>query len=82
LARCHWGRGIATGAVRLLLVQARSQPLLQVVCSSVLTSNPASRRVLEKNGFQVTATTTACSAFYPRFAGRQVWHLSRRLFDP
>jgi len=47
IGRDFWGRGVASRAVSLLLEREPGRPLR----AWVATSNPASRRVLEKNGF-------------------------------
>jgi RimJ/RimL family protein N-acetyltransferase len=47
LGRQYWGRGIATAAVRAFLQLMPERPLYAVVAEH----NPASRRVLERNGF-------------------------------
>lgn len=47
IAREHWGRGIATRAVALLLEEVAVRPLYV----SVAATNWASIRVLERNGF-------------------------------
>ncbi len=49
LGREHWGRGIATRALRLLLENVPHRPLR----AHVAKHNVASRRVLEKCGFEV-----------------------------
>ncbi len=49
IVRELWGRGIATEALRLLLLKDLPQPLY----ARIATTNVASRRVLEKNGFKV-----------------------------
>lgn len=49
LDRGHWGRGIATRALRLLLDEVSARPLH----ARVARSNGASIRVLEKCGFVV-----------------------------
>jgi len=49
IVRELWGRGIATEALRLLLLKDLPQPLY----ARIATTNAASRRVLEKNGFKV-----------------------------
>ncbi len=50
IGREHWGRGIATRALTLLLEQVKIRPLhARVACS-----NAASIRVLEKCGFRIT----------------------------
>lgn len=61
IAREHWGRGIATRALGLLLEQVATRPL----CARVARSNIASLRVLEHCGFVVTGheLTPACDRF-------------------
>jgi len=49
IGRDHWGKGIATEALRLLLLEIAVRPLH----ASVATSNRASLRVLQKCGFVV-----------------------------
>jgi RimJ/RimL family protein N-acetyltransferase len=49
--RTHWGRGIATAALRALLAAVPERPLY----ARAAADNTASRRVLEKCGFRVTA---------------------------
>ena len=48
----HWGRGIASAALRLYLDVDRHRPLLATVAEH----NAGSRRVLEKAGFELVAT--------------------------
>ncbi len=50
IARDYWGRGIATRAMGLLLEQVEARPLH----ARAARSNPASIRVLERNGFVIT----------------------------
>src|ERR671925_1932840 len=52
IGRSHWGKGIATDALKAFLALDRSRPLHARVASD----NVASRRVLEKCGFRVIAT--------------------------
>ena len=47
--RAHWGKGIASRALSLLLLEVVKRPLV----ASVATSNGASLRVLQKCGFVV-----------------------------
>ena len=54
----HWGRGIATEAVRLLLAEVADRPLE----ARVAEDNPASRRVLEKAGFRPAGREVAFAA--------------------
>ena len=50
----YWGKGYATEAVRALIDHAFTDLALPALQSSVRVTNPASRRVLEKCGFQWT----------------------------
>jgi RimJ/RimL family protein N-acetyltransferase len=61
IAREHWGRGIATSALGLLLEQIATRPLH----ARVAKSNVASLRVLLHCGFVVTGyqVTPACDRF-------------------
>jgi RimJ/RimL family protein N-acetyltransferase len=52
--RAHWGRGIATAALRGLLEQFPERPLY----ARAAADNAGSRRVLEKCGFAETARAT------------------------
>ena len=47
-----WGRGIATEAVRAVIDYAFSETDVSLLLGSARVVNPASRRVLEKCGFQ------------------------------
>lgn len=49
IAREHWGQGLASAGLRLLLETHRYRPLF----ARVAETNPASRRVAEKCGFRV-----------------------------
>lgn len=52
IASSQWGRGITTRAVALALHYAFCELGMEIVHSACLKCNPASARVLEKNGFQ------------------------------
>lgn len=53
----HWGRGIATAAVRVLSRHAfRSHPELRRLYALPFSSNPASGRVLSKAGYRLEGT--------------------------
>ncbi|KES04510.1 acetyltransferase [Streptomyces toyocaensis] len=52
--RAHWGKGVATAALRGLLAEVAERPLY----ARVAADNAASRRVLERCGFEVSARTT------------------------
>ncbi|HZW10431.1 MAG TPA: GNAT family N-acetyltransferase [Phycisphaerales bacterium] len=51
IAREHWGRGIATRAIGLLMEEVRTRPLF----ARVVAHNTASLRALQRNGFVITA---------------------------
>jgi RimJ/RimL family protein N-acetyltransferase len=51
ISRSHWGRGVATAALSAFLAEEPRRPLV----AHTAVNNPGSRRVLEKNGFTVTA---------------------------
>jgi len=50
----HWGKGYATEAVRAVIDHAFAELDCEAVQSAARVTNPASRRVLEKCGFQWT----------------------------
>lgn len=52
IVRKKWGRGIATRAIGLILVEVHTRPIL----AHVVVENVASRRALERHGFVVTAS--------------------------
>lgn len=52
LGEAYWGRGIVTAAVGLVAAHAFEAMNAERVQAFVYEWNPASRRVLEKNGFQ------------------------------
>lgn len=49
IERSHWGRGIATAAIRLLLEEVELRP----IHARVAVKNIGSLRVLERNGFRI-----------------------------
>jgi RimJ/RimL family protein N-acetyltransferase len=52
IARTHWGRGIASAALELLLREVTERPLQ----ARVAQRNPASLRVLQKHGFRIAGS--------------------------
>lgn len=50
IGRAHWGRGVASDALRLFLQEVTRRPLH----AHTSAANPASMRVLVKNGFRET----------------------------
>jgi RimJ/RimL family protein N-acetyltransferase len=57
LAREHWGHGYATEAARAVIDHAFEDLGLERLEAGARVSNPASRRVLEKCGFQWSGVT-------------------------
>jgi len=53
--RTHWGKGIATRAVQLILAECDVRP----IHATAATSNGASMRILEKGGFQLVCVRFA-----------------------
>ena len=66
IATSHWGKGITTKAVALMLQFAFGDLGMDIVRSSCLNRNPASARVLEKNGFRETGENIS---EIPKFKG-------------
>jgi RimJ/RimL family protein N-acetyltransferase len=76
----HWGRGYATEAVRAVIDHAFGDLGHSTLAAGARVNNPASRRVLEKCGFQWTGVglyrirAIASSAPYDRFRlDRGLW---------
>jgi RimJ/RimL family protein N-acetyltransferase len=61
IGRVHWGRGLGTQVVRALREMAFADPAITRVFAPVHAYNPASVRVLAKNGFEQEALLR-CSA--------------------
>ena len=61
LGRSHWGAGIGTEVVRALTERSFADPAITRVFAPVHAYNPASVRVLAKNGFEQEALLR-CSA--------------------
>lgn len=59
IGRQFWGRGIATSALREFLAEVRVRPLY----ADVANHNVASKRVLEKNGFEVLEVGAKVTSF-------------------
>ena len=54
LGEPYWGKGIATEAIRQIVgIGFAEQPELVRIFAGIFSSNPASMRVLAKNGFQL-----------------------------
>ena len=52
IAERYTGKGIASNCLRELIFEARARFGLQSLYANVLDNNPASKRVLEKQGFR------------------------------
>ena len=66
ISASHWGKGITTKAVALALRYAFCELGMDLVRASCLRRNPASARVLEKNGFRESGEY---SSDFPKFKG-------------
>jgi ribosomal-protein-alanine N-acetyltransferase len=64
LHRCCWGRGLATEAARLVLAYGRRRPR-GLIYATVDPDHWASRRVLEKCGFEVARWRRDAEGLYP-----------------
>jgi len=51
LGQAYWGRGIASWAVGEMVRRMFSDPVIEAITACVWHGNPASERVLTKNGF-------------------------------
>jgi [ribosomal protein S5]-alanine N-acetyltransferase len=56
IAEPFWGKGVATQAVKLVIPVGFSLPGITRLYARPFSHNPASQRVLEKNGFTLEAT--------------------------
>jgi [ribosomal protein S5]-alanine N-acetyltransferase len=65
-----WGRGLATKAVGLLIVEAREGFKVSELRAKVLSSNLRSRRVLSRNGFSLHSLFSE-SSLASKFVGRR-----------
>jgi [ribosomal protein S5]-alanine N-acetyltransferase len=66
--KSHWGKGIATTAVRQLSATLETSPAIKRIWATCALDNPASARVLEKCGFQREAVLRNW-AIYPALGG-------------
>ena len=53
LSEASWGKGIASELVHGFVSWCREQESISSITGGVANDNPASKRVLEKNGFQL-----------------------------
>jgi [ribosomal protein S5]-alanine N-acetyltransferase len=73
------GKGIGTEAVRLVMKKATDDYGVKVLFSACLITNPASSRILEKNGFRETGRFVNDGQFGQKFFGRQMRRLRKDL---
>lgn len=76
LGRPHWGQGFATEAAQALVDLAFTAPGIECVGANCRAINAASRRVLEKCGFQPRGAGTFLSVAAGRVSGES-FHLDR-----
>jgi RimJ/RimL family protein N-acetyltransferase len=77
----YWGKGYATEAVRALIEHAFAELAHEVLLSGARVSNPASRRVLEKCGFQWTGVQLTRIRAINSAAPTDRYRLDRRLWQ-
>ncbi len=71
LSEAHWGEGFASEMIAGFVNWCRQTPSIASVTAGVNADNPASARVLEKNGFRLATANDAP-------AGEQMFHLRLR----
>src|SRR5581483_1624280 len=76
----YWGRGLATEAVRAVIDHAFGELDHEVLQAGARVSNPASRRVLEKCGFQWTGVRLTRIRAINSAAPTDRFQLDRRLW--
>jgi RimJ/RimL family protein N-acetyltransferase len=76
----HWGQGYATEAVRALIDYAFADLAHETLQAGTRVSNPASRRVLEKCGFQWTGVRLSRIRAINSAAPTDRYRLDRRLW--
>jgi len=68
----HWGKGIGTKAVALAVEFAFRALGMQTVFSGCWEGNPASGRILEKNGFREIESMLATDTYGRKFKGQPI----------
>lgn len=76
----HWGQGYATEAVRALIDHGFADVAHEMLQAGTRVSNPASRRVLEKCGFQWTGVRLSRIRAINSAAPTDRYRLDRRLW--
>jgi RimJ/RimL family protein N-acetyltransferase len=70
--KAHWGKGLATEAMRLRTRYAFRDLNLHKLMTEVFVDNVASRRALEKNGYRTIGISR--EHFFTRGQWHDVWH--------
>ena len=82
LARSHWGRGVASEAVRAVLRFAFDELELDLIQATTVVENARSIRLLERLGFELERVRPEYSLENDgRFSGRAVYRLPRSRYD-
>ena len=56
LLQRYWGKGIASGALGLMIDYLYGETDIEIITASTMVENKASARVLQKNGFELVAS--------------------------
>jgi ribosomal-protein-alanine N-acetyltransferase len=82
VARSHWGKGMATGAARLVLGHSFAQLGLNRVEATCMPGNLGSRRVLEKLGMSREGLSRRSHLRHDGFHDMELFALLREEFRP
>jgi len=77
LAQEFWGRGIATEIVDMMIRYLFDETDVKQIVASHFASNPASGKVLEKNGFRLMASSIEEDWGYPSKTIVDKWQLTK-----
>ncbi len=77
LAEYCWGKGIATETVRLLTQYLFKETEIETIIASHISDNPASGKVLEKNGFMKIAANVEEDWGYKEKSHVDKWALTK-----
>ena len=77
LAEEFWGRGIATEIVEMMVRYLFRDTDVKLIVASHFASNPASGKVLKKNGFRLIASSAEEDWGYPAKTIVDKWQLTK-----
>ena len=77
LTERFWGKGIATQVVSLLIQYLFTETEIEVIVASHIADNPASRKVLDKNGFTKIASYVEEDCGYKEKSLVDRWSLTK-----